>query len=379
MRTHYNKQNYNQFKKQPRYYEIWQYIHIDRFLFFFLLLISFVGLGILYSASNQNFGTFTQQVSRLCIAFLLMLIIAQIPPNTLRRWAPWIYGLSLGLLIVVLFIGHIGKGAQRWLTLGGLRLQPAELMKLAIPLILASYYQKILLPLKIRETFISFFLIFIPVILTAKQPDLSTALLLLIIGASILFLAGISWRFLSILGGLFIISTPILWFFMRGYQRQRILTFFNPERDPLGAGYHIIQSKIALGSGGMFGKGWLNGTQSHLHFLPEHKTDFIFAVCGEEFGLIGCLLILTLYLLIVARGFYIALYAQDTFSRLLAGSLTLSFLISFCINISMVTGILPVAGVPLPFISYGGSSLMTLMMSFGMLMSIETHKKLITT
>jgi rod shape determining protein RodA len=283
------------------------------------------------------------------------------------------------LLIAVLIMGHTGKGAQRWLTLGFIRLQPSEIMKLAIPMVLAWHFHKIHLPLHMRTIFFAALIILIPVLLTAKQPDLSTATLLVIAGATTLFLAGLSWWIISSFIGLVSIGAPIIWYLMHDYQRQRVLTFLNPERDPLGAGYHIIQSKIAIGSGGLFGKGWLNGTQSHLHFLPEHSTDFIFAACGEEFGLMGSVILIVLFMMVVARGLYITINAQDTFCRLLAGSLTITFFVSFFVNMCMVTGILPVMGVPLPLISYGGSSMVTLMASFGILMSIQTHRKLLTT
>jgi rod shape determining protein RodA len=276
-------------------------------------------------------------------------------------------------------IGHTGKGAQRWLNLGVLHLQPAELMKLTVPLILAWYYHHHHLPIQMKSLLVALPLMLIPAMLTAKQPDLGTAILIFLAGMGVLFLAGLPMRMIGAAVAALIISAPLVWYRLHDYQRNRVLTFLNPERDPLGTGYHIIQSKIAIGSGGFFGKGWLNGTQSSLHFLPEHTTDFIFAVCGEEFGFAGCILILTVLMLIVSRGFYITLQAQDTFSRLLAGSLTLVFFISFFINVSMVTGLLPVVGVPMPLISYGGSSVVTMMASFGMLMSIQTHRKLITT
>ena len=375
----YIKQRFKKPQNDMRYRSIWQYIHVDTILMFCLALLFSAGLCILYSASNESFSTIQNQLLRVGLAFVVMIMVAQVPPTTLQRWAPLIYTLGVLLLIIVLFIGHIGKGGQRWLTMGILRFQPAELLKLAIPMFLAWYCHRIYLPISTKTVLIAAPIILIPVILTAKQPDLGTAIILLIAGASVLFLAGLSWRLMSLLAGILLMCTPLLWFVMYDYQRNRVLTFFNPERDPLGKGYHIIQSKIAIGSGGLFGKGWLNGTQSHLHFLPEHKTDFIFAVCGEEFGFIGCLAVITLCMLIVARGWYITLHAQDTFSRLLAGSITLSFFVSFFINMGMVTGILPVVGLPLPFISYGGSSLMTLMVSFGILMSIQTHKKLMTT
>ena len=372
----------SRFKKPQndmRYRTMWQYLHIDIFLFSFLLLLSIAGLFILYSASGQKIGTTELQTIRLIVAFLVLLIIAQIPPITWQRSAPWIYIAGLLLLIIVLMTGHIGKGAQRWLNVGIFRFQPAEMMKLSIPLFLAWYYHNIHLPITIKSVLIALPIIFIPVILTAKQPDLGTAILLFIAGSSVLFFAGLSGKIIVPLFSIIIMSIPFSWYFLHDYQRQRVLTFLSPERDPLGAGYNIIQSKIAIGSGGLFGKGWLNGTQSHLHFLPEHTTDFIFAVSGEEFGLIGSLVLILFFMLIILRGFTIAMHAQDTFSRLLAASITLTFFVSFFINMGMVTGILPVVGIPLPLISYGGSSMITTMINFGILMSIQTHRKLVTT
>ncbi len=355
------------------------YLHLDMPLLSVMSLLLLLGLFILYSASNQSLLMIEKQVMHILFAASLMFLVAQIPPVTWQRSAPWIYGISLFLLIAVLPIGHMGKGAQRWLSFNGFRFQPAEFMKFAIPLLLAWYYNKVHLPLSFKSLFISALIILIPVLLTAKQPDLTTAIVLLATGASVLFFAGLSLGFLLNMSLLLLTTLPLLWYVMHDYQRQRVLTFFNPERDPLSKGYHIIQSKIAIGSGGLFGKGWLLGTQSHLHFLPEHTTDFIFAVCSEEFGFTGNILLISLFLLIVLRGFYIAIHAQDTFSRLLGGSITMVFFFSFFVNMGMVTGILPVAGLPLPLISYGGSSLVTSMVSFGMLMSIKTHRKLITT
>lgn len=362
-----------------RYRNFWQYIHIDGTLLAFILLLCSAGLIILYSASNQRVHSIEFQIVRLLFGFCVMFAIAQISPFSLQRWAPWIYSLGLSLLILVLIFGHIGKGGQRWLNLGFARIQPAEIMKLAIPLTLAWYYHKIDLPINVRSVFVALPIILIPALLTAKQPDLGTAILLMIAGASVLFLAGLSWQLMVGSLTFFAACVPFAWYLLYDYQRQRVLTFLNPENDALGKGYHIIQSKIAIGSGGIFGKGWLNGTQSNLHFLPEHATDFIFAVCGEEFGFMGSLILIFLYLLVVFRGLYIAMHAQDTFSRLVAGSISLTFFISFFINMGMVTGILPVVGVPLPLVSYGGSSLVTVMASFGILMSIQTHRKLVTT
>lgn len=356
---------------------IWQVLHIDPPLFLALLSLAFMGSIILYSASNENIHLVQQQASHLAIAAVLMLAFAQIPPETYKRWAPAIYTIGIILLLFVLVTGHINKGAQRWLGVGALRFQPSEVLKLAIPMMLSYTLAKIKLPPNGKKVALCFLLLAVPVVLTAKQPDLGTAIILAATGVFVLFLAGLSWRFMSISALIGIVCLPILWFCMHDYQRQRVLTFLNPERDPLGAGYHIIQSKIAIGSGGLFGKGWLHGTQSHLQFLPEHTTDFIFAVCGEELGLIGIIILLAIYLVIIARCFYITVNAQDTFTRLLAGSLTLMFFFSVFINIGMVTGLLPVVGVPLPLVSYGGSAGVTVLASFGMLMSIQTHRKLV--
>jgi len=362
-----------------RYHTVWQYLHIDMLLLSFLFLLSIAGLTILYSASSFNPHVVQVQAAHLLVAFGIMITVAQLPPITLQRAAPWIYTLGVVLLAVVLNIGHIGKGAQRWLNLGFIHFQPAELMKLAIPLMLAWFYHHRHLPITWKSLLIALPLILLPVLLTAKQPDLSTAILLMIAGISILFLAGLSWKIMSAALVFILACLPLAWYAMHDYQRQRVFTFLNPEGDPLGTGYHIIQSKIAIGSGGLFGKGWLNATQSNLQFLPEHATDFIFAVCAEEFGLVGSIILIALFMLVILRGFYITIHAQDTFSRLLAGSLTFTFFAAFFINMGMVTGILPVAGIPLPLVSYGGSSMVTLMASFGILMSIQTHRKLVTT
>lgn len=361
----------------PRYRSFWQSAHIDVKLMSFLLLLYTAGLIIMYSASGQSMLILEYRVIHIFFAFLVMLALAQVPPDSLQRAAPWLYAIGLILLITVLVIGHIGKGAQRWLNVGIMRFQPAEIMKLAIPLFLASIYHRMTLPITLKSVMLALPIILIPAILTAKQPDLGTAIVLTIAGATVLFLSGLSFRIMATtLFGL-IVSTPFVYYFLHDYQRNRVLTFLNPERDPLGTGYHIIQSKIAIGSGGIFGKGWLNGTQSNLHFLPEHSTDFIFAVAGEEFGFVGSVILIILYMLIIGRGLYITINAQDTFSRLVAGSITLTFFASFFINMGMVTGLLPVVGIPLPLVSYGGSSMVTMMASFGILMSIQTHRKLV--
>lgn len=362
-----------------RYRSVWQFVHLDVTLLSFLSLLGLAGLVILFSASGQNWYVIEIQLAHFVFAFSVMFLVAQISPNSLQRSAPWLYTLGLIMLVVVLIVGHIGKGGQRWLNFGVIHFQPAELMKLAIPLFLAWYYHKLTLPLNFKATALSLPIILLPALLTAKQPDLGTAILLMIAGVSVLFLAGLSARIIFYASVLLAAIAPFAWYLLYDYQRQRVLTFLNPERDPLGKGYHIIQSKIAIGSGGIFGKGWLHGTQSNLHFLPEHTTDFIFAVCGEEFGLLGSVILIVLYMLVVFRGLYITINAQDTFSRLVAGSITITFFVSFFINMGMVSGILPVVGIPLPLVSYGGSSMVTLMASFGILMSIQTHRKLVTT
>jgi len=355
------------------------FIHLDLPLLIGLLLLCGFGLAILYSASGQDMGQIQRQLIRLGLAFLVMLVVAQIHPATLKRWSPWLYLVGLTLLVAVLVFGQMGKGAQRWLDLGFFRFQPSEMVKLAVPMMIAWFLAEKPLPPDWKRLLISLILIIIPVLLIFKQPDLGTSLLVASAGIFALFLAGVSWR---IIGGALASLTalaPALWFFMKDYQRQRVLTFMNPESDPLGSGYHIIQSKIAIGSGGVYGKGWLNGTQSNLDFLPERHTDFIFAVLAEEFGFIGILLLLSIYLFIIVRGLYIASRGQDTYSRLLGGALTLVFFVYLFVNTGMVSGILPVVGVPLPLISYGGTSLVTLMAGFGILRSIHTHRKLLPT
>lgn len=354
----------------------WRFLHIDPLLMTLLLLLSFIGLFILYSASNENNTMLNNQIIRFIIAFILMFLFAQIPPRRYYQWAPWLYASGLFLLILVLIIGKVDLGAKRWLELGWFHLQPSEIMKLAIPMVFAWFFSERPLPPKPKCLLISSILLAVPTILTAKQPDLGTAIIITCSALSVLLFAGMSWRLIGSLLGFSILSTPIFWHFMHTYQRKRVLTFLNPERDPLGGGYHIIQSKIAIGSGGLFGKGWLNGTQSHLSFLPTHTTDFIFAVSSEELGLIGCLFILIVFLVIFGRSLYISSQAQNTFTRLLAGSLSLTFIISALVNIGMVIGILPVVGVPLPLISYGGSSMVTTLIGFGMIMSIHTHRNL---
>lgn len=352
-------------------------IHLDTTLIGTMLALIIIGLFILYSASNQSMAVIIKQVSRFTMAFIVMFLFAQIPPRKYYQWTPWLFIFGIFLLIAVLGIGHIGKGAQRWLNFGIIKFQPSEFMKLIVPMMLAWYLDSKNLPPNKKDIFICSFMLIVPVLLTAKQPDLGTAIIIASSGIFVLLLSGISWRFIATVALIVVASTPILWHFMHGYQHDRVLTFLNPERDPLGAGYHIIQSKIAIGSGGLFGKGWLNGTQSHLSFLPEHATDFIFAVAGEELGLLGCVTLIILLMTMTVRGLYISTIAQDTFSRLIAGSLSLTFFIQFFVNIGMVTGLLPVVGIPLPLVSYGGTSMVAVMAGFGMIMSVHTHRKLV--
>ncbi|MEW6352840.1 MAG: rod shape-determining protein RodA [Pseudomonadota bacterium] len=349
-------------------------LHVDIPLLGGLLLVSLLSFVILYSAGGQHPDLLTRHALRLLLGFTVMLTLAQIPPRYFALWAPWLFGGGLLLLVAVLLVGDTSKGAQRWLDLKLFRFQPSEIMKLAVPMMTAWYLSTRRLPPSIPHLLLATLMILIPIGLIAKQPDLGTALLVASSGAFVILMAGISWRLVGAsLAGLALLA-PLVWHFLHDYQRQRILTFVDPQNDPLGTGYHIIQSTIAIGSGGVFGKGWLNGTQSYLDFIPERTTDFIFAVYGEEFGLIGALLLLALYLFIVLRGLYISWHVRDAFARLLSGSLTLTFFIYVFVNIGMVTGLMPVVGVPLPLISYGGTSLVTLMAAFGILMSIHMHR-----
>lgn len=354
-------------------------LHLDPTLLTGLLVLALIGLATLYSAGNQSIGLVKSQIIHLTIACGGMLVIAQISPSTLKRWAPAMYLFALAMLAAVLVLGVVGKGAQRWLDLGFMRFQPSELMKVALPLMVSWYLSDRVLPPRIKYVAATAAIILIPTLMIAKQPDLGTSLLVASSGFFAIFLAGMSGRLLLALTGLVGAFVPVLWFFlMRPYQKQRVLTFLDPERDPLGTGYHIIQSKIAIGSGGIFGKGWLNGTQSRLDFLPERSTDFIFSVFSEEFGLIGAVILLCVYLLVIARGLYIAAEASSTFGRLLAGSISLTFFVHVFVNIGMVSGLLPVVGMPLPLISKGGTSLLTLMIGFGLLQSVHTHRKLMS-
>lgn len=350
-------------------------LHIDIPLFLALLLTALLSFVILYSAGGQDMGVLTRQAARVGLAFAIMAALAHVDPYQFKRYSTLLFGLGILLLLAVLVMGQIGKGAQRWLELGLFRFQPSEMIKITTPMMIAWYLAEHPLPPKPKQLLVAALLIILPTLLIAKQPDLGTALLVASAGAGVLFFAGLSWLFIGAIIAVLTALTPIIWHFMRGYQRDRVLTFLNPEADPLGRGYHIIQSKIAIGSGGVYGKGWLGSTQSELEFLPESSTDFIFAVFAEEFGLAGCLGLLVLYLLIISRCLYIATQAQDSYSRLLASSLAFTFFVYVFVNIGMVIGILPVVGVPLPLISYGGTSIVTLLAGFGIIMSIHTHQK----
>lgn len=351
-------------------------LNVDGPLLSGLLLICVFGLFVLYSAAGENFGLLINQALRLGVALIAMLIVAQLPPDFLRRWTPWGYAAGLLLLVLVLTKGDVGQGARRWLDVG-IRFQPSEAMKLAVPMMTAWFLHDRQIPPKLGHLAIIAVLIAVPTYMIAKQPDLGTSLLIAASGIIVIILAGMSFKIIFGLGVLAVPGALVLWNFMQDYQKQRVLTLLNPDSDPLGAGYNIIQSKIAIGSGGLFGKGWTNGSQAHLEFLPERHTDFIFAVLGEEFGLFGVLGLLSLYMFVIGRGLYIAVQAPDTYSRLLAGSISLTFLVYVFVNTAMVTGIVPVVGVPLPLVSFGGTSMVTLMAGFGILMSIHSHRKLL--
>ena len=353
-------------------------LNLDGPLLVAVVLLCGMGLAILYGAAGQDIDVVYRQALRLALSFGVLLVVAQISPQFLRLWTPWLFAAGLVLLMLTLSSGHIGRGAQRWLSLGVVRFQPSEIMKIAVPMMVGWYLHDKPLPPDWRQLPVLGLIVAVPVLLVGVQPDLGTAMLIMSAGAFGIFLSGLRWRVIIMLFLLLAVAAPILWHFMHTYQRERVLTFLNPQRDPLGAGYHIIQSEIAIGSGGVFGKGWLHGTQSQLDFLPESSTDFIFAVLGEEFGFMGVLALIGIYGFIVGRSLFIAMRAQDTFSRLSAGSLSMAFFTYVFINSGMVSGIVPVVGVPLPLISYGGTSMVTLMAGFGILMSVHSHRKLVS-
>lgn len=351
-------------------------VHIDAPLLSSVLIVCALGLIVLYSASGQSVDVVTRQGFRMSIGLVAMVLVAQISPARLARWAPVFYAGGIVLLVAV-FIFGTGRGAQRWLQWGFVRFQPSEIMKIAVPLTIAWFFNDKVLPPNPRTTIIALLLVLVPGLLIIKQPDLGTALLVMAAGVFALFFAGVRWRWILSVAAFGLCAAPLAWLLMHDYQRQRIITLFDPHQDPLGSGYHIIQATIAVGSGGLSGKGWLNGTQSNLEFLPERATDFIFAVYCEEFGFIGVLVMLAAYALVLARGLRIALNAQDSFGRILAASLTMTLFIYIFVNMGMVTGQLPVVGIPLPLVSYGGTSLVTILIGLGILMSIQTHRRFI--
>ena len=352
---------------------------IDSSLLVLVLALSMLGLAALFSASYENPARILSQAMNLGVALVAMWLVAQVPPQTLMRFAVPAYVVGLALLVVVALAGDLVNGARRWLHVGVTRFQPSEMMKLALPLMLAWYFHRNESTLRLRNFAVAAVLLVVPVGLIVRQPDLGTAALAGAAGFYVIFFAGISWKVLGTIAGAGLAVLPLAWGFLHGYQRKRILTLLDPTQDPLGAGYHIIQSTIAVGSGGFSGKGWLNGTQAHLEFIPERHTDFIFAVFSEEFGLIGNCVLLVLYGLLVARGLMIAASAATVFARLMAASISLMFFTYAFVNMGMVSGVLPVVGVPLPFLSYGGSALLTLFIGAGILMSVQHHRTLVQT
>jgi rod shape determining protein RodA len=352
-------------------------LRVDGPLLVGLALVAAYGLVVLYSASGQSLGTVGRAGARMLLGTFAMLALARVNPNFLRRSSPWLFAFGIALLLVVDLIGYISKGAQRWLDLGFVRFQPSELMKLAVPMMCAWYLHERPLPPSVTSLAVLCTLVFVPVALVVAQPDLGTGMLIAIGGVLVIVLAGLQLRVILSLAGLAGLGAWFGWSFLHDYQKKRVLTFLDPQSDPLGAGYHSIQSMIALGSGGLFGKGWTHGSQAQLEFLPERSTDFIFAVIGEEFGLVGLAVLLLLYLFVVGRALYLAMQTQDTYARLLGGSLALTFFVYVFINAGMVSGLLPVVGVPLPLVSYGGTSMVTLLAGFGILMSLYSHRKLV--
>ncbi len=347
---------------------------LDPWLLTLLLVLMALGLMVLYSAAEQNFGLVWRQGVRLVMGLGVLLVFAHVPPHLLKLWAPWLFLVALLMLVAVLFFG-VGRGAQRWLDLGVIRFQPAEAMKLALPLMLAMLLNRRSLPPDWPTLLLMAILIVLPVALIVMQPDLGTSVLVGASGLCLLFLAGLRWRVILAMLVVLAAAAPVVWMNLHQYQQHRILTFINPESDPLGQGWNIIQSKIAVGSGGLAGKGWLSGSQSHLEFLPEPHTDFIFSVLAEEFGFVGVAAILVLYAAIVGRGMYMASQCRDNFGRLLAGTLVFMFFLYVAVNVGMVSGLLPVVGVPLPLVSYGGTSAVTLLAGFGIVMGLYSRRR----
>jgi rod shape determining protein RodA len=351
--------------------------HMDGMLLALLIALLSVSVAVVFSASGESGARLAGHLTNIAVAMTVLVVVANVPPHILAKLGPPLYALALVLLIGVALFGEIRNGSRRWLPLGFTSIQPSELMKIALPLMLAWYFQQREAALKLKHYGIAALLIVVPFLLILRQPDLGTAMLIGASGFYVLFFAGLSWKIIAGLGLSGALFLPIAWNLMHDYQRQRVMTLIDPASDPLGAGYHIIQSTIAIGSGGAFGKGWLSGTQNQLDFIPERTTDFIFAVYSEEFGLLGVLILLVLYLAVVARGLKIAEHAPTMFARLMAATISLNFFTYIFVNMGMVSGILPVVGVPLPLMSYGGTALVTLMIGFGMLMSMSTHRKLL--
>lgn len=357
-----------EFRRQP--------FRLDGPLLLLLVLLMLLGLGVLYSAADENPALVWRQAVRLGLGLALMVIASQIPPAWYRRWAPAIYAVGLALLIAVLVAG-VGRGAARWLDLGFMRFQPAEVMKIAVPLALAAWMHRKPLPPRLRDVAVGLALIAVPTALIAVQPDLGTALLVAAGGGMVVFLSGIRWSWMLLAGALAVAAAPLLWTMLHDYQRARVLTFLDPESDPLGQGWNIIQSKIAVGTGGLSGRGWLDGTQSRLEFLPEPHTDFILSVLAEEFGFIGVAALMLLYAAILLRAMFLASRARDPFGRMLGASLVFLFFIYLLVNAGMITGLMPVVGVPLPLVSYGGTSAATLLAGFGIIMSLYSRRKML--
>jgi rod shape determining protein RodA len=354
-----------------------QRLHIDFPLFLAFMAIFMISLTTIYSASNGSIDAVVNQGIKILISISAMAVVAQFSPLSYARVGPWLYFLCLVLLILVLVIGETRNGATRWLNIGITSFQPSELMKIAMPLMIARYIAKGALPPDISSVALSITIVLIPSYLIMQEPDLGTSILIAFSGLVVIFLSGLKKRYLAVAFTLFLAYLPFMWSSIHPFQKKRVLSFLNPESDPLGSGYHLIQSKIAIGSGGLFGKGWLNSTQGQLDFLPERTTDFIFAILAEEFGFLGVSLLIGIYLFIIGRGIMIAINAQDLFSRLLASSISLTFFVYVFVNIAMTTGLLPVVGVPLPLISSGGTSMVTIMVGLGMLISVQTHRRLV--
>ena len=347
---------------------------LDYVLLVALLALAILSEAVLYSASGQDIDIVIRQAVRFGIGFSLLFILAQVPVTAYLKWGPWIYLFGVLFLLLVFFIGDVSKGAQRWLDLWVVKFQPSELLKLGVPMALCWLFASDSRIPRLWKFVLAFILLAIPVLIVMSQPDLGTAILIAMSGLFVIFLAGIHWLWIGVSAVVVLLMTPVVWHSLLDYQKQRVLAFLNPENDPLGAGYHIIQSKIAIGSGGIWGKGWLQGSQSQLDFIPERVTDFVFSVFSEEFGFVGICILIYLYLLIVFRGFMISFKSADEFGRLLAGGVTLSFFLSFFVNVGMVSGLLPIVGVPLPLISYGGTSIVISLASFGILMSIAKYR-----